>query len=185
MEPCRTPGTCAPYSGCQPSILKEVSVRYSSESGAQVVENPAVMPGLGQFVDYVWALKAERDTLLAQVATLQSDANSWQTGYDKGRNDGGRHMRSEAKRLTAQRDAILLQARTWACEAKSQQAITQEVSDALGGIPTWGPIAATVSARLAEHDAALELLCRCQEHLDPHRDAVLWGDLCAVLQVKP
>lgn len=106
MEPCRTPGMCAPYGGCQPSILKEVSVRYSSESGAQVVENPAVIPGLGQFIDYVWALKAERDTLLAQVATLQSNANSWQSGYDKGRNDGGRHMRSEVKRLSAQAEAM-------------------------------------------------------------------------------
>jgi hypothetical protein len=117
---------CAPYSGCQPSNLKEVSVRYSSESGAQVVENPAVIPGLGQFVDYVWALKTERDTLLAQVTTLQSAPDSYQSGFDAGR----KHYYEECKRLRA-------------------------------------------------------LLGRCQEMADPHRDAVLWDDLCTVLRVKP
>lgn len=71
MEPCLTPGMCAPYGGCQPSVMKEVGVRYSSESGAQVVENPALIPDLGQFVDYVWALKAERDELRVQVAELK------------------------------------------------------------------------------------------------------------------
>lgn len=44
----------------------------------------------------------------------------------------------------------------------------------------------------AERDAALsqaaclrELLTRCQEHLDPHRDAALWSDVCAALGPKP
>lgn len=65
-------------------------------------------------------------------------------------------LEQECERLRNQRDAILLQARTWACEAKTQQSITQEVSEALGGIPTWGPIAETVSNRLAERDDALK-----------------------------
>lgn len=44
----------------------------------------------------------ERDRLLAQVATLQSDANSWQSGYDKGRADGGRHGKHERDQLRAE-----------------------------------------------------------------------------------
>lgn len=43
-----------------------------------------------------------------------------------------------------------------------------------------------------ERDAALkqveglrDLLTRCQEHLDPHRDADLWSDVCAALGPKP
>ena len=30
-----------------------------------------------------------------------------------------------------------------------------------------------------------DLLTRCQEHLDPHRDAALWSDVCAALGPKP
>ena len=38
---------------------------------------------------------------------------------------------------------------------------------------------------IAERDAALKLLARCQEKLDPHRDAVLWGEVCDALTTKP
>ncbi|HEY6612700.1 MAG TPA: hypothetical protein VIZ86_16420 [Pseudomonas sp.] len=40
-------------------------------------------------------LHAEVERLKSQVATLQSDANSWQSGYDKGRRDGDRFARKE------------------------------------------------------------------------------------------
>ena len=46
----------------------------------------------GEYVmhdDYA-ALEAECDRLRAQVSALQSDANSWQSGYDKGREDGAK-----------------------------------------------------------------------------------------------
>lgn len=36
-----------------------------------------------------------------------------------------------------------------------------------------------------ERDAALKLLARCQEKLDPHRDAVLWGEVCDAFKVNP
>lgn len=62
-------------------------------------------------------------------------------------------LEAERERLRAQCDAILLQARCWAGEAKAQQSITREVGAALGGIPTWGPIAAGVEAMRAERDA--------------------------------
>ena len=64
--------------------------------------------------DYA-ALEAECERL-ARVATLQPDANSWQSGYDKGREDGARaadgwktqHARdsAELRRLCSERDAL-------------------------------------------------------------------------------
>lgn len=40
-------------------------------------------------------LKAQNEALLKQVAALQSDANSWQTGYDEGRRMGTKTALSE------------------------------------------------------------------------------------------
>ena len=70
----------------------------------------------GKFVrhdDYA-ALAAECERLRAQVSALQSDANSWQSGYDKGREDGAKaaegwkaqHARdsAELRRLCSERD---------------------------------------------------------------------------------
>lgn len=45
------------------------------------------------------AAKAEIEALREQVRVLQSDANSWQSGYDKGRNDGGKHRKGEVEQL--------------------------------------------------------------------------------------
>ena len=65
--------------------------------------------------DYA-ALEAECERLRQQVASLQSDANSWQSGYDKGREDGAKaaegwkaqHARdsAELRRLCSERDAL-------------------------------------------------------------------------------
>ena len=72
----------------------------------------------GAYVEYAdySALKAERERLRAQVSALQSDANSWQSGYDKGREDGAKaaegwkaqHARdsAELRRLCSERDAL-------------------------------------------------------------------------------
>lgn len=48
---------------------------------------------------------AERDALREQVKVLQSDANSWQSGYDKGRHDGTKHRQSEVEQLRGEVDA--------------------------------------------------------------------------------
>lgn len=45
------------------------------------------------------AAMAEIEVLREQVKVLQSDANSWQSGYDKGRNDGGKHRKGEVEQL--------------------------------------------------------------------------------------
>ncbi|MBU0792296.1 MAG: hypothetical protein KKC55_17815 [Gammaproteobacteria bacterium] len=45
------------------------------------------------------AARAEVEVLREQVRALPSDANSWQSGYDKGRLDGARHRKSEVDQL--------------------------------------------------------------------------------------
>lgn len=45
------------------------------------------------------AAMAEIEVLREQVKVLQSDANSWQSGYDKGRHDGAKHRKSEVEQL--------------------------------------------------------------------------------------
>lgn len=52
----------------------------------------------------VLAQLAENKTLNAQVETFQSDANSWQSGYDEGRRMGTKHMYAEVDRLKAELD---------------------------------------------------------------------------------
>jgi len=52
------------------------------------------------------AVTAERDRLMDQVKVLQSDANSWQSGYDKGRRDGTKHRQSEVDKLRAEAEAM-------------------------------------------------------------------------------
>ncbi|MFV3090206.1 hypothetical protein ACNJYG_06890 [Pseudomonas sp. GW6] len=69
------------------------------------------------------ALEAEAEALRSQVSELQSDANSWQSGYDKGREDGAKaadgwkaqHARdsAELRRLCAERDALAAELTRW------------------------------------------------------------------------
>ena len=56
--------------------------------------------------DYA-ALEAECERLRVQVAALQSDANSWQSGYDKGRADGYGSGRKERDALAAENEALV------------------------------------------------------------------------------
>ena len=51
--------------------------------------------GAQQVVDALHALQAEKGRLTKQVAVLQSDANSWQSGYDEGRRMGTKTALSE------------------------------------------------------------------------------------------
>ena len=60
--------------------------RYT-RCGMSIVEDKK--GGWVEYSDYA-ALEAERERLRAQVSALQSDANSWQSGYDKGREDGAK-----------------------------------------------------------------------------------------------
>ena len=73
MMRCYSPGMCAPYGGCQPSILQEASVRYSSDSGEpvkRVTDEPMI--DAGKFIDYVWELRAERDQLRAELSRIKA-----------------------------------------------------------------------------------------------------------------
>lgn len=51
-------------------------------------------------------LKSERSVLLDQIAALQSEANSWQSGYDVGRAMGGKHRSAEVEQLTARVESL-------------------------------------------------------------------------------
>lgn len=81
------------------------------------------------------------------VIVYADDKEVLDTRYDARAMDT---LRTANQRLEAQRDAILLQARCWAGEAKTQQSITKEVGEILGGIPSWGPIADSVAAIVAD-----------------------------------
>lgn len=99
-------------------------------------------------------------------------AGHWgQQFWDIGRAEG-----KEKERLINQRDAILLQARVWAGEAKTQQAITREVGDILGGVPNWGPIAAGVEA-LRQRVAAFELMREQRIAVTPEHEGQWHADL--------
>lgn len=50
----------------------------------------------------VSSLITELRTLRAQVKALQSEANSWQSGYDEGRRMAGKHRLSEIEQLRAE-----------------------------------------------------------------------------------
>ncbi|ROM94412.1 hypothetical protein [Pseudomonas brassicacearum] len=49
----------------------------------------------------ILTLIAENEALMQQVSTLQSDANSWQSGYDEGRRMGDKTARTERDQLKA------------------------------------------------------------------------------------
>ena len=99
LKPCNEPQAHPDRCGCQPDAFQ--IARHSKRLVEQQRERIA-------------ALEAERERLRAQVSALQSDANSWQSGYDKGREDGAKaaegwkaqHARdsAELRRLCAERD---------------------------------------------------------------------------------
>lgn len=83
-------------------------------------------------------LKAERAVLLDQVAALQSEANSWQSGYDKGREMGGKHRSSEVEQLRAENERLRKDAERWRCvrnavSMKSPYAVWREGSQVILG----------------------------------------------------
>lgn len=73
-----------------------------------------------------------------------------------------REAADELARVTAQRDAILKQARIWSGEAKAQKATVDAVGEILGGVPDWGPIAQGVEQLRAELAACREREARMQ-----------------------
>lgn len=80
----------------------------------------------------------------------------------------------------------------------NNQSMTEPVGPSLGHLPRYVLAAdyasleqenARIAGRLQnvqeERDAALKLLAQCQEHLHPHRDAVLWGAVVEALRCAP
>jgi len=69
-------------------------VPYASEHGRYV-----------RYADYA-KLEAEAQALRDQVKALQSDASSYQSGYDEGRRMGTKHRQSEVEQLTREVEAL-------------------------------------------------------------------------------
>lgn len=67
------------------------------------------------------------------------------------------------------RDRLLVQARIWALEAKTQQATVNEVGSAIGGMADWQPIADAVRALQSRLDDQLERNGYLQACIDEHK----------------
>ncbi|MDZ4192901.1 MAG: hypothetical protein U1D65_12910 [Pseudomonas sp.] len=109
--------------------------------------------------EQVEALRAECERLRVQVSALQSDANSWQSGYDKGREDGAKsaeawkaqHARdsAELRKLCAERDALAAELTRWGRRyqdvhepaLREAHAYIQELRAALEAIKGQQPVA--------------------------------------------
>ena len=95
-------------------IYSTVVVRSASSQirlGDDLLGGAICAASTGNLLEDYAALEEEFERLRQQVAALQSDANSWQSGYDKGREDGAKgwksqHARDSAglRRLCAERD---------------------------------------------------------------------------------
>lgn len=64
------------------------------------------VPAIGVTASDVLAMLTEIERLTAQVHTLQSDANSWQSGYDAGRCMGTKTAYSERDQLKTENAAL-------------------------------------------------------------------------------
>ena len=95
----------------------------------------------------VKALIGENKTLNAQVETFQSDANSWQSGYDEGRRMGTKHMYAEVDRLKAELDCPFRLAR-------HSKRLVEQLRAEVAGLKTGYEAYERVNAELkAENDA--------------------------------
>lgn len=97
--------------------LRQAMLRLVTTHCAAATKNNATDAELEQYLSAgIAQLEAERERLRAQVSALKSDANSWQSGYNKGREDGAKaaeawkaqHARdsAELRRLCSERDAL-------------------------------------------------------------------------------
>ena len=114
--------------------LRQAMLRLVTTHCAAATKNNATDAELEQYLSAgIAQLEAECERLRAQVSALQSDANSWQSGYDKGREDGAKaaegwkaqHARdsAELRRMFAERDPLK------ACHENAQLHITGLVAE--------------------------------------------------------
>lgn len=84
-------------------------IAYTVEDLCRLSDAQAIINGL----------RGENEALHAQVKVLQSDANSWQSGYDEGRRMGGKHCALTMDQQ-AQRIGELEAALEFACKSLAQ-----------------------------------------------------------------
>jgi hypothetical protein len=140
-------------------------VKRYQRIGSLIESSPQMLALYPESTVYVLASDYDRDTqdLRLQCGGMQMDLDELRTANQRlqadldGEREAARdanadylELQAANQRLEAQRDAILLQARCWAGEAKAQQSITREVGEILGGAPDWGQIADSVAAIVAD-----------------------------------
>lgn len=76
-------------------------------------------------------LRAENQILHDQVKVLQADPNSWQSGYDRGRELGGKHAQSERAQLKAENERLR------AAPALSGVLVQVKTADLIGPALAW------------------------------------------------
>ena len=142
----------------------------------------------GAYVEYAdySALKAERERLRAQVSALQSDANSWQSGYDKGREDGAKaaegwkaqHARdsAELRRLCSERDEQWRIRRDVEADRDTANAISAELRAERDALAAELAIARRVIGRIGQlcttpHESKERFIRRVQSVIEWERAA--------------
>lgn len=81
--------------------------------------------------DAVLALIEQVRVLTDQVKVLQADPNSWQSGYDRGRELGGKHAQSERAQLKAENERLR------AAPALSGVLVQMKTADLTGRALAW------------------------------------------------
>lgn len=120
------------------SELKRLAEACSGVSGSELIGakvrfNHAAKPSA------VLALIAEVESLRSQVTILQSDANSWQSGYGEGRRLGAKTALDEREELRKDKDRLdALEANFWDVRHISTQ-VGQEgdTSESIEIVGSW------------------------------------------------
>ena len=137
--------------------LRNSMLRLVTTHCAAAAKNNATDAELEQYLSAgIAQLEAECERLRAQVSALQSDANSWQSGYDKGREDGAKaadgwkvqHARdsAELRRLCAERDHLK------ACQENAHLHITGLVAERNAALMQRDKLAGLLRKVLVTHD---------------------------------
>lgn len=71
MTRCHTPGMCAPFGGCQASVLVQTDVRYAADAQDEPAALFAVTAEAKRLQAECLALLSERDQLRAEVERLR------------------------------------------------------------------------------------------------------------------
>lgn len=157
-----------------------VAMTITSEPGPNQAEIDAVtafMVAARPFA--ILAMLAESDRLTAQVKTLQSDANSWQSGYDEGRRIGTKTALDERAQLKTANEAIKADIESWRLSLEAERRIAAVTSKALSAEidRLTGPGFAEELAALRKDAERYRWLRSRESSEDPQLSVTRWTQL--------